>query len=120
MDKAELQKALQSQGLLTMRKAISLKQCLSDSLEELKDKHKADGIYTSELQLSDNGLPSFITKASDSIRMMTSDNDKSIYTVDISSDGVAMKGKLMLLYNYPQEVTHMTVSASMEIKCMPL
>ena len=73
MKKAELQEALQSKGLPTMGKIIDLKQCLSDTLEKLKDQYKADGIDTSELQLSDNVLPSFITKASDSILMMTSD-----------------------------------------------
>ena len=80
-----------------MGKAIDLKQCLSHSLEELKDQYKANRIDTLEFQLSDHVLPSFITKASDSIFMMTSDHDKSMYTVDISSDVVAMKGKLTLL-----------------------
>ena len=67
--KAEFQEALQFKGLPTMGKAIDLKQCLSDSLQELTHQN------------------------------MTSDHDKSIYmyTVNISSDGVAMKGKLTLL-----------------------
>ena len=62
MKKAELQEALQSKRLPTMGKAIDLKQCLSDSLEELTDQYKADAIDTSELQLSDNAVPPFITK----------------------------------------------------------
>ena len=99
--KAELQAALQSKGLPTIGKAIDLMQCPSDSVEKLKDQYKADGIDTSELQLSNNVLHSFITKASDSILIIiTSDHDKSIYTVDISSAGVAMKEKLTLLCNW--------------------
>ena len=61
--KIELQEALQSKGHPTTGKAVNLKQGSSDSLEELKDQYKADGIDTSELHLSDNGLPSFIINA---------------------------------------------------------
>ena len=101
MKKEALLDHLSQRGLSTVGTVNVLKQRLTQHLQQVEQMYKNDNIDTNQLVLSNNIYPCTLTRASDSLIICCSDVHRKVYNIQISSDGVAMKGSVSLVCNYP-------------------
>ena len=101
LTKAALQEKLHSLHLMTDGTIPVLKERLNQHMEHLKHHYKEEGIDTSHVLLSSDISPSYITKASDTMLLMSSDTSRKVYSVSLTSDGIVIKGNVTELFAYP-------------------
>ena len=111
MFKTELQTELHNQGLDTSGKVSELKSRLQDYLSSVERDHRLNVINVKHVLFTHNDeliqiLPGFITKGSNEMFIMFSDDSRKLNTVTVSSDGVLIKGDVTELGGYAPECSH--------------